>query len=115
MVPRDRVCHRFLGRDPRSGAMDGSRPPGRLSYQGRTPELDGWRAIAAIGVVLLHLRSQPIFWMWSFVDLFLVLAGFLISRIVTQSHQGAGFSLRNSWVRRILRIWPVYYVAIAGV
>ncbi|MGH8505186.1 MAG: acyltransferase family protein [Stenotrophobium sp.] len=79
---------------------------------GRITELDGLRGIAAAGVVAFHLFPGKCFWMWSFVDLFFVLSGFLISRILLESLRAQRFSLKYFWARRILRIWPVYYLAV---
>lgn len=81
----------------------------------RIPELDGLRGIAASGIVFFHIDPTYIFWMWTFVDLFFVLSGFLITRILLQSMARQRLSLRDFWMRRILRIWPVYYVSLLGV
>lgn len=48
------------------------------------------------------------------VQFFFVLSGFLITRIVLKEQsQDKGFDIRLFWVRRILRIWPVYCVVVA--
>lgn len=80
----------------------------------KVPELDGLRGLAAVGVVLFHWFPTYTFWMWSFVDLFFVLSGFLISRIIIVGVTTQTFSLKNFWIRRILRIWPVYYLALSS-
>ncbi|MBI3342145.1 acyltransferase [Candidatus Curtissbacteria bacterium] len=50
---------------------------------------------------------------WIGVDLFFVLSGFLITSILVKERIKFGqFSLRSFWIRRILRIWPLYYLAI---
>lgn len=74
--------------------------------------LDGLRGIAAFGVVLFHVYPKYTFWFWSFVDLFFVLSGFLITRIVITSPLPVGLMLKRFWMRRVLRIWPVYYAAL---
>lgn len=74
--------------------------------------LDGLRGIAAIGVVLLHLRPNHIFWMWSMVDLFFVISGLVITRLLFQIPAFSPRVLWHFWMRRTLRIWPVYYLAM---
>lgn len=81
----------------------------------RTAELDGLRGIAAVGVVLYHWSQQYTFWMWSFVDLFFVLSGFLITGLLLKGFLTQTQSLKEFWISRILRIWPVYYVTLLGV
>lgn len=80
----------------------------------RELQLDGLRGLAAIGIVFFHAHySEKFDWMWAFVDLFFVLSGFLITRIIIQGLKTDSFSLRNFMIRRILRIWPVYYIVLA--
>ncbi|MFA5938142.1 MAG: acyltransferase [Sinimarinibacterium sp.] len=75
------------------------------------PELDGIRGIAVLMVLLLHTRPMLFFWGWAGVDLFLVLSGFLITRILLQNHGRPGM-LWSFYARRALRIWPVYYLTL---
>lgn len=101
---------------------------GLLSQQARKlphiPQLDGLRGIALALVVLHHVFVT---WTWrgaprpllAFakdatvgVDLFFVLSGFLITSILIRS-KGTPGTLRQFYSRRILRIWPVYYVLLA--
>ncbi|MBI2382595.1 MAG: acyltransferase [Gammaproteobacteria bacterium] len=81
----------------------------------RIVQLDALRGIAAIGVIFFHAFRVQAFWMWSFVDLFFVLSGFLITDIILNGTRDTGRFLRNFWMRRILRIWPVYYVTLTGI
>jgi peptidoglycan/LPS O-acetylase OafA/YrhL len=71
----------------------------------RVPEFDALRGIAALGVLLFHFGMTG-------VHLFLVLSGFLITRIVIE-HAGTPGFLRAFYARRILRIWPIYYLTLA--
>lgn len=80
--------------------------------QGRLAELDSLRGFAAIGVLCLHTMTSLFFWAWSCVDFFFVLSGFLITSILL--HQAkTPRDLPTFFMRRVLRIWPVYYLTWA--
>ena len=85
------------------------------------PALDGLRALAAISVILGHFASkQPIAAWVSYGDsgviVFFVLSGFLITNILLREREKPQFqlwpALRTFYVRRALRIFPLYYTAI---
>src|SRR5262249_10417329 len=76
----------------------------------RVPELDGLRGFAGILVVAHHLWPEVLFFGWAAVDLFFVLSGYLITRIILENG-GPGF-LWTFYARRSLRIWPIYYISI---
>jgi peptidoglycan/LPS O-acetylase OafA/YrhL len=82
----------------------------------RLAEFDAVRGLAALSVVLFHLVEGPFYWGWMGVDVFFVLSGFLITRIILRG-QGAASFLKNFYARRAIRIWPIYYLAllVAGV
>lgn len=80
----------------------------------RLLELDALRGIAAIGVVASHLYPEQCYWMGSFVYLFFVLSGFLITRGLLTTHTTGVTALKHFWARRVIRIWPVYYATLAG-
>jgi len=86
-------------------------------------QLDGLRAVAA-GLVVLYHFWRPIREYVHVgaigVRVFFVLSGFLITGILLRSRalrdEGettAGVSLRRFYIRRILRIFPLYYFALA--
>lgn len=86
----------------------------------RVPALDGLRGVAILTVVIFHFLQAPgpstierlIFKAvsagWLGVDLFFVLSGFLITGILLDT-KGSEHYFRNFYVRRILRILPLYY------
>ena len=112
----------------------GEHPPAiahapRRFYQ---PELDGLRFYAFLGVFVYHtLPQQPAFYrglhlplpsLWaavaisgaSGVDLFFALSAFLITALLLRERQQTGgISLRLFYIRRILRIWPLYFLVLA--
>ncbi|MCK5941121.1 MAG: acyltransferase, partial [Planctomycetes bacterium] len=81
--------------------------------------LDGVRGIAILLVVFFHLPTQPgwggvlgltLPFGWMGVQLFFVLSGFLITRILVGTKDHAfGAYLKRFYVRRVLRIFPLYY------
>ncbi len=77
-------------------------PENRTFY----PALDGIRAIAFLMVFFQHYLMLP--WGWSGVDLFFVLSGFLITGILFDTCHDP-YRVRNFYVRRTLRIMPLYY------
>jgi peptidoglycan/LPS O-acetylase OafA/YrhL len=84
--------------------------------QRRIPQLDAVRGVAIL-VVMMHnislkypaFRSQQLFSNgWMGVDLFFVLSGLLITGILVDTNGSDGY-FKNFYVRRCLRIWPLYY------
>ncbi len=85
----------------------------------RIASLDGIRALAALSVMVFHfvelfgkqypgwLRQVSVLGQ-SGVDLFFVLSGFLITRILLETAGKEGY-YRVFYVRRILRIFPLYF------
>lgn len=77
------------------------------------PALDGLRGVAILLVVFLHNFGfmNYFFFGWLGVDLFFVLSGFLITEILLNTVGKPGF-LKNFYMRRILRIFPLFYLAL---
>lgn len=80
------------------------------------PHLDGLRFFAFLAVFLFHANNNgegPFAFGSDGVLLFFALSGFLITRILMQSESGAiGHDLRIFYIRRTLRIFPLYYAAL---
>ena len=84
--------------------------------------LNGLRAIAAISVVIGHVTLYPfstlnlprIYLMFDGVTLFFVISGFLITYLLlAEKEKTATVKIDSFYVRRILRIWPIYYLVLA--
>jgi peptidoglycan/LPS O-acetylase OafA/YrhL len=76
------------------------------------PTLDGLRAVAVLTVVVAHseflFRGVP---GDLGVSAFFVLSGFLITRLLVREREESGeVSIRRFYARRIMRIFPAYYV-----
>lgn len=71
------------------------------------------RGLAILLVVFYHNFgfTNYFFFGWLGVDLFFVLSGFLITNILLNTLHSPDF-LRRFYVRRALRIFPVYYLAL---
>jgi peptidoglycan/LPS O-acetylase OafA/YrhL len=82
-----------------------------LTATGRVAGLDGLRALAVIAVVLFHARVVGAELGWAGVELFFVISGFLITRILLEARAHPRY-LRNFYARRALRILPVYYFVL---
>jgi peptidoglycan/LPS O-acetylase OafA/YrhL len=91
-----------------------------ISHRGYLPTLDGWRAIAIVGVILCHDSLHtlgPLSTKWFYlegrkgVDVFFAISGILIcSRLLEEERLRGRISLRNFYVRRAFRILPAAFV-----
>jgi peptidoglycan/LPS O-acetylase OafA/YrhL len=129
------ISQRFLLRDGEMTEVEVADEPRvvaplrpRSFYQ---PELDGLRFYAFLGVFVFHaLPAQADFYrrfhlplpgLWGAVvksgaagvDLFFALSAFLItSLLLRESEQTGAISLRLFYIRRALRIWPLYFAVL---
>ena len=89
--------------------------------------LDGLRAISILGVIWTHvwyvsgpdyydtLIKLPVLRNGAFgVSIFFAISGFLITTLLLREQLKYGrISLRDFYIRRTLRIWPLYYATLA--
>lgn len=70
------------------------------------PEIDGLRTFAVIPVILFHLGYPWIDGGYLGVDVFFVISGFLITKILVTDISGSNFKMIHFWVRRVKRLLP---------
>ncbi len=100
-----------------ASALDGlvprwsTRPP--LGY---LPGLDGIRAISVLAVIAYHLEYTWATGGYLGVEVFFVLSGFLITRLLLDEEWRTGAISRSTfWLRRARRLLPAVIVLIVGV
>ncbi len=109
-----------------SSTQSHSHPPvqEQSHLSSRRLHFDTMRALMFISVYAGHVTTSHIsnYWGSGFVNsassfgfyAYLVLSGFLITRILVGSDTGKTWSdVREFWVRRTLRIFPIYYLTLA--
>jgi peptidoglycan/LPS O-acetylase OafA/YrhL len=79
------------------------------SHTGTTPyrpDIDGLRAVSILLVVLYHAQPELVPGGFIGVDVFFVISGFLITRIIMTEIKAANFSPARFYARRVRRIFP---------
>ncbi len=111
--------------------MHGTSGPNEALQARQIPALDGLRGIAIAAVMVFHftlygpysnalMRGLPAIGPalhlamagWGGVDLFFVLSGYLITAILLRTKAAPGY-FRRFYARRVLRIFPLYYLFLA--
>ena len=90
------------------------------------PGLNGVRFVAALLVIVDHTElfksylGFPTLWANSYsaylgafgVSIFFVLSGFLITYLLLEEQKIAPIQIKHFYLRRVLRIWPLYYLIL---
>lgn len=94
---------------PKGGTSD-SRVPRVADERRYLPEIDGLRAIAVVCVILYHSKISSFSNGYLGVDIFFVISGFVITRLIV--NQGTSFSFREFYGRRIRRLAPSLFLML---
>lgn len=77
------------------------------------PALDGIRTIAFLIVFIAHAGLGKLVPGGFGVTIFFFLSGYLITTLLRREYERSGMiNLKNFYIRRILRIWPSFYIVL---
>jgi len=77
------------------------------------PNLNGLRFLAALSVIVSHFYGSELLAGHFGVILFFALSGFLITYLLLEEKERTdNVSIKKFYIRRILRIWPLYFIII---
>lgn len=79
------------------------------------PDIDGLRAVAVIAVLLHHVWPKVISGGFIGVDVFFVISGYLITKIVAAEISDGSFSFASFYTRRARRLLPALMVVLIAV
>lgn len=80
-----------------------------ISYR---QDIDGLRAIAVLSVLFFHLNNNFLSGGFVGVDIFFVISGFLITKILIKDIENNNFSFSLFYIKRVRRIFPVLFVVL---
>jgi peptidoglycan/LPS O-acetylase OafA/YrhL len=93
-----------------------SSPNEKEAGAGFRPDIEGMRAIAIVSVLLCHAGVPFLAGGYVGVDVFFVISGFLITRLLLKElHRSETVSLRNFYARRAKRLLPQAAILLATV
>ena len=102
---------------PRSSERGVAAPggAGAIAHAAYRPDIDGLRAIAILPVLLFHAHVPGLSGGYVGVDIFFVISGFLITRLIAREIDDGRFSIIRFYERRARRILPALSVMLAVV
>lgn len=84
-----------------------------MSTSGYRPDIDGLRALAILSVLMFHLDVAGFSGGFVGVDVFFVISGFLITRLIRDEVERTGsFSFSRFYIRRARRLFPALFLTL---
>lgn len=77
-------------------------------------DIQGLRALAIVPVVIYHAAGDWLPGGFVGVDVFFVISGFLITRILAREIEAGTFSIAGFYARRVRRLFPALFVMLAA-
>ena len=78
----------------------------------RRIDIDFLRAVSVLSVIIFHLNRDLFPLGYLGVDIFFIISGYLISRIITKEINDKKFTFYNFYLRRAKRILPVLLIVL---
>jgi peptidoglycan/LPS O-acetylase OafA/YrhL len=85
-----------------------------MPHRNYRPDIDGLRAIAVVAVVAFHAFPNALRGGFTGVDIFFVISGYLISRLIWDGLDDNSFTLLGFYRRRVVRLFPALVVVLAA-
>jgi peptidoglycan/LPS O-acetylase OafA/YrhL len=76
-------------------------------------DIDGLRALAVLSVLFFHVGYRGFGGGWVGVDVFFVVSGFLITRLIRDEIEAGSFSFANFYARRARRLFASFVFTVA--
>jgi len=88
-------------------------PADTPAAHGKRADIQGMRAIAVLGVIAFHAAHALLPGGFAGVDVFFVLSGYLITKVLLRPMAEKRFSIRDFYRRRIRRLYPALFTVLA--
>lgn len=104
-----------MNRQTNAAAMQADLPLQRATANRQyRADIDGLRAVAVLSVLFFHVGFPHFSGGWVGVDVFFVISGFLITRLISDDVASGTFSFPGFYARRARRLFASFIVTVAA-